>query len=531
MLSHSLGDGAWSRVMSVSMTKKNMRFDSGEGVLAFSLRELLREAGYDPDLCPSPLDRLVTGITDDSRHVLPGNIFVAIQGSRADGHLFLSDAVECGAGALIVEHEIPSYPGVVIICVPDTHDALALLSHTYYGNPSRDKLLFGVTGTNGKTTTTYILRSCLQAAGIPTGLVGTIHYDIGDGIVKAMNTTPSALLLARMFARMGQNGLKGIVMEVSSHAIQQKRILGSEFKAGVFTNLTQDHLDYHGTMEAYRDTKWKFFEDYIAHSGGVAAFNMEDETGRMFSSMFKGEQATYGMRDGVDVRAERCQLSMRGTRLVLNLRGEGHEICTGLVGRFNVMNILAASAGALAAGIAPDAIAEGISRMKPIPGRFELVDMSQPFSVIVDYAHTPDALGRILSSALEFSPRRIITVFGCGGDRDRNKRPLMAMAVGQSMRRNDEDYAIITNDNPRSEDPADIARQMESGFLRLRIANTRYDIILDRREAIRRALSLAGEGDIVIIAGKGHEDYQIIGGSTLHFDDRKVVREILAEMG
>jgi UDP-N-acetylmuramoyl-L-alanyl-D-glutamate--2,6-diaminopimelate ligase len=517
--------------MAVSMTKRNVQLDTGEGVPVFLLRELLHEAGYDPDLCPSPLDRLITGVTDNSRRVLPGNIFVAIQGSRADGHLFLSDAVECGAAALIVEREIPAYPGVLIICVPDTRDALALLSHAYYGNPSRDKLLIGVTGTNGKTTTTYILRSCLQAAGIPTGLIGTIQNDEGDGIVKAQNTTPSALSLARMFARMGQNGLRGAVMEVSSHAIQQKRILGSEFKAGVFTNLTQDHLDYHGTMEAYREAKWRFFEDYIAHNSGVAAFNMEDETGRMFAGMFKGEQATYGMRDGVDVRPERCQLSPRGTRIILNLRGEQREICTGLVGRFNVMNILAASAGALAAGIQPDAIAEGISRMKPIPGRFELVDRGQPFAVIVDYAHTPDALARILSSALDFSPRRIITVFGCGGDRDRNKRPLMAMAVGQSMQRNEEDYAIITNDNPRSEDPAEIARQAESGLLRLRIANERYDIILDRREAIRRALSLAGEGDIVIIAGKGHEDYQIIGGNTLHFDDREAAREILAEMG
>lgn len=496
----------------------------------YSLKYLLCAAGLNPELCPSDIDPKITGITDNSRRVMPGNIFVAIKGASADGHLFLSDAVDKQAAALVVERDIPSYPGVPVIRVPDTRDALALLAHAWFGNPSKKLLLCGATGTNGKTTSTYVLRSCIEAAGIRSGLVGTIHYDVGGELLKAINTTPSSLSLAEMFSRMISNGLGAAVMEVSSHAIHQRRILGLEFNVGIFSNLTQDHLDYHGTMESYRQVKWKFFEEHLAPFGGVGVFNIEDETGRTFAANYSGEKITYGMKSSADVYPINYELHSRYTRISIGLRGETCEFRTGLIGRFNLMNILAASAGALAAGISPGQIAAGISQMRPVPGRFEPVDLGQPFAVVVDYAHTPDALERILASALDFSPRRIITIFGCGGNRDRAKRALMAKAVGNSMMRNREDFAIITNDNPRDEEPEAIAREAEEGFIQLGLPRQRYEIILDRKDAIRRALSMAGEGDIVIIAGKGHEDYQIVGKNVLHFDDRETARELLREM-
>ncbi|HOE63067.1 MAG TPA: UDP-N-acetylmuramoyl-L-alanyl-D-glutamate--2,6-diaminopimelate ligase [Candidatus Sumerlaeota bacterium] len=496
----------------------------------YSLKNLLNAAGINPALCPPDADLQITGISDNSRRIKPGNIFVAVKGENADGHLFLSDAVDKQAAALIVERDIPAYPGVPVIRVPDTRDALALLAHAWYGNPSKKLQLYGLTGTNGKTTSTYILKACLEAAGIRTGLIGTIHYDVGGELLKAVNTTPSSLSLAEMFARMLSNGLGAAVMEVSSHAVHQRRIRGLEFNVGIFSNLTQDHIDYHGTMDAYRQTKWKFFEEYLAPFGGIGVFNLEDETGRNFASNYPGEKITYGMDLRADVYPVSYELHPRHTRISIHFRGKSLEICTGLIGRFNLMNILAASAGAMAAGISPEQIAAGISQMRPVPGRFEPVDVGQPFALIVDYAHTPDALERILASALDFSPRRIITIFGCGGNRDRAKRPLMAMAVGNSMMRNRGDFAIITNDNPRDEEPEAIAREAEQGFIQLGLPSERYEIILDRKSAIRRALNMAGKDDIVIIAGKGHEDYQIVGKNVLHFDDRETARELLKEM-
>lgn len=496
------------------------------------LGTLLRKAGFDPhgySFVPNPL---VSGISDNSKHVLPGDLFVAIKGVDTDGHLFLSDAVECRACTLVVEEDIPPYPGVVVIKVPDTREALARISHAFYGYPSKEKLVCGVTGTNGKTTTSYLLRSCLEAAGLGCALMGTIEYDLIALKIKANNTTPSSLQLARYFHQMTQNNLAAAVMEISSHSVVQKRILGIHFRVGIFTNLTQDHLDYHNNMQAYKEAKWSFFNDYIlTNPEGVAVFNMDDDTGREFAGLFHGTKLTYGLHPYADVFPESYSLLPRETRLVLNAQGQKIEITSSLLGRFNIMNILAASAGALASGVPLPQIKEGIARLHSVPGRFELICKGQPFSVIVDYAHTPDALECLLSSVFDFEPNRIISVFGCGGNRDREKRPKMASAVAHSMIRNTTDYAIITNDNPRNETPEDIAHEAEQGFQCISDFSGRYEIILDRREAIHRALSMAEEGDFVLITGKGHEDYQIIGSRILHFDDRETAREILDELG
>jgi len=496
------------------------------------LQTLLLEAGYNPADWGLEENPLITGLADNSQKVAPGNLFVALKGANADGHVFIPDALEKGAAAVLVEQSPPSLAGVPILRVPDTREALARLAHAFFDQPTKNKLVCGITGTNGKTTTSFLLRSCLEAAGYPTALFGTIEYDLGTEKIKAHNTTPSPLDLARYFNIMTKNGLRAAVMEVSSHAIHQKRIAEIHFTVGIFTNLTRDHLDYHETMLSYKETKWGLFQDYIAKNPeGVAVFNWDDPVGREFTERYKGEKVTYGCDQPADVFPLQYFLNPLGTRILLNLRGTRQEIRTRLIGRFHLQNILAAAAGAWAAGLSPDQIARGIDNLSSVPGRFEYVNEGQPFAVIVDYAHTPDALERLLSSACDFNPGRIIIVFGCGGNRDREKRPLMGAAVARSLLRNSRDFAIITNDNPRGETPECIARQAEEGLLSLPGASGRYEIILDRKAAIRHALSLAGEGDMVLIAGKGHEDYQIVGTQTLPFDDRETAREILKEFG
>jgi len=496
------------------------------------LLDLLEKAGYRLDLCPFGLDRTVTGITDNSRKVLPGNLFTAISGNLADGHRFLSDAASRGAAALIVEKDIPPYPDTPLIRVPDTREALARLAHAWFGHPAQDKIVCGITGTNGKTTTAHLLRSCLAAAGLETALLGTIGHDLGTRTIAALNTTPSSLELASMFHEMTRAGIRAVAMEVSSHAIHQKRVLGIDFAVGIFCNLTRDHLDYHGTMENYREVKWSFFRDHVlANPGGVGVFNIDDEAGRDFAGRFPGKKITFSLESKADVFPREVNLDPEGIRVTLDLAGEERQVKTSLAGRFNVMNILAAAAGALGAGISVDHIVKGLSNAAAAPGRFERVDRGQSFHVIVDYAHTPDALERLLESVREFHPPRIITVFGCGGDRDCKKRFIMGEAVARSMLYCREDFAIITSDNPRGESPEEIARMAEEGLLAVLDSTERRRVVLDRREAIRNAISMASEGDFVLITGKGHEDYQKIGNRTIHFDDRETAREILEELG
>jgi UDP-N-acetylmuramoyl-L-alanyl-D-glutamate--2,6-diaminopimelate ligase len=491
--------------------------------------ELFARAGL--DIADVPADIIVTSLTDNSNNVEPGTVFVAIKGSQRDGHTFISDAVEKGARVILAEQPIPPYRGVHIFQVPDTKEVLGRLAHAWYGNPTAHMLVFGVSGTNGKTTTTYLLESICRAAGVSAGVIGTIEYRFAGQSEAAPNTTPSALVLANLFARMRRAGVGAVAMEVSSHAAHQKRIAGIEFDVGILTNITQDHLDYHGTMEAYAEAKKTFYFDFLLRSRmkGTkpwAVFNHDDVWGKRFAAEFPAAYLTFGLDEGAQLRPENLIVSSRGISFTLTLPdGRRIEIRSPLLGYFNVQNILGAIGAAYAAGVDSDAIQRGVTELQGVPGRFERVDVGQPFAVIVDYAHTPDALQRVLANARQMTPSgRIITVFGCGGERDPSKRPLMGEAVASVS-----DYVIVTNDNPRREDPETIAAMIVEGIRRTSLPADQWRVILDRREAIGHALDVARKGDCVLIAGKGAEPYIDIGGVKLPYDDRETARQLLRE--
>lgn len=477
-------------------------------------------------------DLVVHSITDNSSRVEPGALFVAVQGPHRDGHAFISDAVERGARAVVVERDIPPYTDVEIVRVEDTREALGRLAHAWYGHPSAHMLVLGVSGTNGKTTTTYLLESICTAAGLSTGVIGTIEYRYAGHREEAQNTTPSALQLASLMARMRRAGVAAIAMEVSSHASHQKRIAGIEFDVAILTNITQDHLDYHGTMEAYAMAKRAFYFDFLLRRPRAkrtepwAVFNIDDEWGRRFSSEFSGAQITFGLGEDARIRPDHLEVSSRGIRFDVNLPdGQRLEIASPLLGVFNVHNILGAAAAALAVGLEPQAIQRGVACLAGVPGRFERIDEGQPFAVVVDYAHTPDALERVLANARKMTPGgKIITVFGCGGERDETKRPKMGEVVARSS-----DLVIVTNDNPRREDPERIAGMILEGIRRVSVPSDLVHVILDRRSAIAHAFDQARKGDCVIIAGKGAEPYLDIGGVKIPYDDRQTARELLRE--
>ena len=465
----------------------------------------------------------ITGLEDDSRKVVPGNVFFAIKGWKVNGHLFISDAVDKGAKVLVVQDKIPTYNDVAIIQVPDTREALARLAHRFYDSPTEQMTVIGVTGTNGKTTVTYLIESILCMAGRQVGLIGTIEYRYGSTRLKASNTTPSPLLLAQHFSKMCDQQIDTLVLEVSSHAIHQKRILGIQFDIGVFTNISQDHLDYHKTMEEYVAVKRSFFLDYLgARPQAIGIFNLDDPHGKEFAEAYPHHKLTYSINTPADIRVKNHSFQPDGTYISLDIQGTDAHLFSPLLGVFNIINILAAMAAGVALQMPAELLCKGVEKVHTIPGRFERVTCGQAFYVIVDYAHTPDALHRVLVNARQLTTGKIITVFGCGGDRDQSKRPIMGRMVGEMS-----DYAIITNDNPRTEDPLTIAKAAEKGLLDASMTPKRYQIILDRREAITQALQRAQPNDLVLIAGKGHEDYQIIGTTIQKFDDKAVAIEIL----
>jgi UDP-N-acetylmuramoyl-L-alanyl-D-glutamate--2,6-diaminopimelate ligase len=501
----------------------NARCAPGRATGAMQLGTLCQQARIPCALEPEDLGIKITGLEDDSRNVAPGNMFVAIKGSKADGHLFLADAVQKGAKVLVVQDKSQKYGEAVIIQVPDTREALASLAHSFYGSPSEQMLVIGVTGTNGKTTTTYLIESILGMAGRKVGLIGTIEYRYGCTRLKAPNTTPSALRLADLFAKMRDDEVNAVVLEVSSHAIDQKRILGIHFDIGVFTNISQDHLDYHKTMNEYVAVKRSFFLDFLAKiPEAIGIFNLDDSYGMEFALAYPHRKLTYSLSSQADIRVNDYRFQPDGTHISLDIQGTAAHLFSPLLGVFNIMNILAAVAVGVALEISPDSLCSAIEQVRTIPGRFEQVTCGQPFYVIVDYAHTPDALSRVLVNARELTKGKIMTVFGCGGDRDQTKRPIMGRVVGEMS-----DYAIVTNDNPRTEDPLVIARAAEKGLREAGMSPERYKIILDRREAISQALHGAEPGGLVLIAGKGHEDYQIIGTTIHKFDDKAVAMELL----
>ena len=470
----------------------------------------------------------VKGITDDSRAVSIGSLFVAVKGERVDGHQFIQKAVNGGAVGVLAQQ--PMKTGTVpFVRVEDSRKALGFLGSHFYGDPSSRLRIVGVTGTNGKTTTTYVCKAFLEAVGAQVGMIGTVAYQIGDIILPASHTTPGALELQELLAKMVTDGCRAAVMEVSSHALAQDRTTGCEYDVAVFSNLTQDHLDFHGTMEAYFQAKLRLFTEMaIGHKNNKRAIvNVDDPYGGRIIERCPVPVWTYGLKAKADLRAEDVRLSLQGTAFNAVTPKGNFRIESQLVGEHNVYNLLAAIGVALHEGATPDQIHYAVTRITNVPGRFERVMAGQPFTVVVDYAHTEDALIRLLMAAEAVKTGRIITVFGCGGDRDRGMRPKMGEAAVRSS-----DVVILTSDNPRTEDPHAILEEVEQGVIRAlqHRPHVEYHKIPDRREAIEMAVREARAADTVLIAGKGHEDYQIIGTTKHHFDDREVARHAIQRL-
>jgi len=521
---------------------------------------------------PTQLD--IRQIVTDSRKVETGSIFVALPGTKQDGRAFIGEAISRGAAAIVFEEgfsggaawkprpEAPhvDYKAVTRVCVRDAHEALFHLAASFFGNSMKDLRFVGVTGTNGKTTTTFLIQSLFQTAGRKTGLIGTIHYDLGgvdgrnertrqivsdrrEGVVSqskeesflgdvgstatngsrllsgASGTTPGILDLQRLFAQMKKNGVTDIVMEASSHGLDQRRTFGLSFDTAVFTNLTRDHLDYHKTMEAYFEAKKRLFHQ----TTGTSVINIDDPWGRKLKSDLSGRTLCYGIQHHEEIYPKEISYTLSGIKMTVETPIGEIAVSSELVGQHNVYNLLGAIGVGVASGLGRDTIAAGIARMKSVPGRFEKIDLGQDFLVIVDYAHTEDALARLLQSVSSLSLGHVITVVGCGGDRDRGKRPKMGEVASLYSR-----LAILTSDNPRSESPQSIIGEIEAGILD-KNPTAFYKVIPDRKEAIFHAISCAAAGDSVVIAGKGHETGQIVGGTVFPFDDRAVARQALYE--
>jgi UDP-N-acetylmuramoyl-L-alanyl-D-glutamate--2,6-diaminopimelate ligase len=479
----------------------------------------------------------VTALTDDSRQVKPGTLFIAIKGERVDGHAYLDQAVAAGATAVVMQglsskgqaasRGIVPHQPVPTIALRNSRSALGLLAARLHGDPASRLRMIGVTGTNGKTTVTYLCKAVLEAANRRVGIIGTVAYQIGSERLNASHTTPGAVALQALLARMVEVGLDSAVMEVSSHALAMDRTAGCEFDAAIFTNLTQDHLDFHANMEEYFQAKLRLFTDMVA--GGKkpglkrAIVNVDDPRGKHVAAASRVPVWTYSIREPSDIRADDVRLSLSGSAFTAVTPWGRFPIESRLVGEHNIYNVLAAIGVGLHEGLPPSKIQDGIGGVLNIPGRFERVEAGQEFTVVVDYAHTDDALIRLLTAAQTLKTGRVITVFGCGGDRDRGKRPKMGRAAIERS-----DVVILTSDNPRTEDPMAILREVEAGIREaLDPSRARYEVIADRRQAIEAAMREAKPADMVLIAGKGHEDYQIIGRNKIHFDDREVARHAI----
>jgi UDP-N-acetylmuramoyl-L-alanyl-D-glutamate--2,6-diaminopimelate ligase len=475
----------------------------------------------------------VRGITVDSRTVRPGDLFVALPGAKADGHAFLEAAARAGAAAALVEREIAS-PPLPVVRVSSTSSALGPVAAAFHGDPSARLRVTGITGTNGKTTVTYLLEGILTAAGRVPAVIGTIDYRVAGTVLRKGLTTPFPQELQEVMAESAARGATDVVMEVSSHSAAQGRIAGVRFDVGVFTNLTRDHLDYHGDMESYFGAKARFFREYLPAGGKQTsiALNGDDPYAERLAQEFSGA-LTFGFSRAWDVHPSEMDMTWEGTRMVLAIPGGSLRLRSRLIGAHNVSNIMAAAAAAFLLHVPPEAISKGVDAVVSIPGRLEPIDNDRGLHIFVDYAHTPDGMDRVLTTLRGLCDARLITVFGCGGNRDRGKRPEMGRVAALRS-----DIVVLTSDNPRDEDPAAILREIVPGLTAEGSVEARervswkdgfFTTVPDRKAAIAMALSLAEAGDTVAIIGKGHEDVQIIGERRLPFDDRAAVRDVLAE--
>lgn len=465
-------------------------------------------------------DLKITGINTDSNLISAGEMFVAIKGVEHDGHKFIGDAIKRGAVAIIKQKNISTsskdvIKNVVTIDVPDTRKTISELAARFYNFPSQKLKVIGVTGTNGKTTVTYLIESILNEAGFSTGLVGTIHYKFKNMIFPSVNTTPGPLEIQSFLAKMQKEKLKYCIMEVSSHSLDQERVRDVKFHTAVFTNLTQDHLDYHHNLDEYFKAKAKLFTNLRSKSWAI--INKDDKYGKKLLKFTKARKITFGFSNGAKIQAKGIKLNINGTEFKIITPKGTLKIKTALFGRHNIYNILAAVAFGFAENIALGKIKRGIEKINYIPGRLESIAGGQKFNLFVDYAHTDDALKNVLLSLREFNKGKIIVVFGCGGQRDISKRAKMGKVVSNLA-----DYFIITNDNPRNENPNKIVRDIEKG-----INAKKYDVVLDREKAIKKAINLAEEQDTVLIAGKGHETSQIFKNKTIASDDREIAKKAL----
>ena len=460
----------------------------------------------------------ITGITNDSRKVRPGYLYVAVKGYKADGHDFIKKSLESGAQAIVSEEKFSLDTNVPQIIVHNTRKALSSLSCCFYNNPSQKINLVGVTGTNGKTTTTFLIKSVIEQAGYVAGLIGTIKYQVGKKVITAKETTPESVELQRLIAEMVEAQMEFAVMEVSSHSAIQHRIEDIDFKTAVFTNITTEHMDYHKTFSNYMDAKAELFKNLKRDS--FAVLNADDESSGYFADRTNAKILWYGIKNDADIKAEICGESTSNTMIRLSCSGREIDVKIPFVGLHNVYNTLASAAGAISLGFELDVIKSGVETASVVPGRLENVPCDRGFKVVVDYAHTPHALETVLNALKNLVKGRILLVFGCGGDRDREKRPQMGRIADEKS-----DIFWLTNDNPRSEEPLNIIDDIKTGIK----TGRSFHIQTNRHNAIAEALSEAKDDDLILIAGKGHEKYQIIKDTIAPFDDRAVVEKILSK--
>ncbi len=488
------------------------------------------------------LTQPVEGLAYDSRKVREGDVFFAVPGAYADGHDFVDQAVEQGAVAVVVERRVSVPRSVTWVRVQNVRRTMGRWADAFYAHPSRRMVLIGVTGTNGKTTVTYLLESIFRAAGMPCGIIGTINYRFRNQTLPAPYTTPETVDLQRLLAEMAQAGTQSMGMEVSSHALELERVRGIDFDGALFTNLSRDHLDFHGDMDRYFFTKSRLFTDYLPESSKANKFDVihgAEPRGPELLEKVCGcgiEVVSYGSSQEWDVHPVEFKSDLDGIRGRIRVKDQEFDFSTGLIGTPNLENILGAVGVGFALGLPIELIAKGVARLDSVPGRLERISNALGITVLVDYAHTPDALEKVLRALGPMTQGRLITLFGCGGDRDRGKRPVMGEIAAKYS-----DRLVLTSDNPRTEDPVQILTEVEEGIQRTGLKKhpvstspipnqgqeKGYWVEPDRRASIRLALSLARAGDLILIAGKGHEDYQILGKRRVHFDDREVVREEL----